>query len=77
MNAILVPSGCIFTRDGHSLVYAERQGRFVPVAVTTGASDGDYTAITKGLQEGERLALNDLGAPAEQEPGAKPKEPRP
>ena len=76
-NAILVPSGCIFTRDGHSLVYAERQGRFVPVAVTTGASDGDYTAITKGLQEGERLALNDLGAPAEQEPGAKPKEPRP
>jgi HlyD family secretion protein len=60
-DVIVVPTGCIFERDGHSIVFAERNGEFVPVSVTTGESSGDYTAITQGLIEGERIALNDLG----------------
>jgi HlyD family secretion protein len=77
-DAILVPTGCLLTRDGRSLVYVERQGKFVPVTVTTGATNGDYTAITKGLREGERLALNDLGAPPKQQTSDKQsKEQRP
>ena len=60
-DVIVVPTGCIFARDGHSIVFGERNGKFVPVSVTTGESNGDYTAITQGLREGERIALNDLG----------------
>jgi len=60
-DVIVVPTGCIFHRDGHSIVFAERDGRFMPISVTTGESNGDYTAITQGLREGERIALNDLG----------------
>lgn len=77
-DAIVVPSGCIFKRDGKTIVYVERHGKFRPVTVTTGATNGDYTAITKGLKEGERLALNDLGAPLEKKnPDQQPKETRP
>jgi len=62
-DAITVPTGCIFKRDGHSVVFAERNGRFTQIPVTLGESNGEYTAVTKGLAEGERIALNDLGAP--------------
>ena len=60
-DVIVVPTGCIFQRDGHSIVFAERGGQFVPVSVTTGESNGNYTAIIEGLSEGETIALNDLG----------------
>jgi RND family efflux transporter MFP subunit len=62
-NVVVVPSGCIFRRDGKSIVFAERNGKFVAVAVTPGESNGDYTAIKSGLKQGERIALNDLGTP--------------
>jgi len=62
-GAITVPTGCIFRRDNHSIVFVQRNGKFAPVSVTVGKSNGDYTAITKGLKAGERIALNDLGAP--------------
>ncbi len=75
-NVIVVPTGCIFHRDGHSIVFAERDGKFVPVSVTTGESNGNYTAITQGLREGERIALNDLGAsPAAEASPAEAREP--
>ena len=75
-NVIVVPTGCIFHRDGGSIVFAQRKGKFVPVSVTTGESNADYTAITHGLEEGERIALNDLGATGEAST-AQPPEPRP
>ncbi len=62
--AIVVPSGCIFPRDGKLIVFVERNGKFTPVSVTAGESNGDYTAIAKGLKAGERIALNDFGVPA-------------
>jgi RND family efflux transporter MFP subunit len=61
-DVVTVPAGCIFARDGRHVVFAERDGRFVQVAVTPGESNGEYTAILKGLKEGEMIALNDLGA---------------
>jgi len=61
-----------FFRHGRqSYVFAERNGRFTRVAVTTGASNGDYTAVKSGVREGERIALNDLGVPATPETPAK------
>lgn len=62
-NAITIPTGCIFKRDGHSVVFVERNGKFVQVPVTLGESNGEYTAITRGVNSGDRIALNDLGAP--------------
>ncbi len=77
-DVIVVPTGCIFRRDGHPMVFAERGGKFAPVAVTLGESNGDYTVITKGLKQGERIALNDLGVTAASATGAgSAKEPRP
>ena len=76
-DAIVVPTGCIFRADGRSIVFAEREGRFVPVSVTIGESTGDYTVITQGIEEGERIALNDLGVIPTGEPSAgEAKEPR-
>jgi HlyD family secretion protein len=72
-GAITVPNGCIFRRDGKSVVFVERGGKFVRTPVTVGESNGEYTAITRGLQAGERIALNDLGAPPPGTPKAKPK----
>lgn len=63
-NAITVPSGCVFRRDGKSIVFAEREGRFVSLPVTVGATNGEYVEIKSGLRAGERIALNDLGASA-------------
>ena len=62
-NALTVPTGCIFEHEGHPVVFAEREGTFVATRVTLGDSNREYTAITKGLKEGDRIALNDLGAP--------------
>jgi RND family efflux transporter MFP subunit len=62
-DVVVVPSGCIFQRDGKHIVYAQRNGRFTAVEVSPGESNGDYTAITSGLAAGERIALNDLGTP--------------
>ena len=39
------------------------------VEVTIGLKDDDYTEITSGLQEGDRLALNVITAATEEEPG--------
>jgi RND family efflux transporter MFP subunit len=63
-DATVVPSGCVFRRDGKSIVFAQRDGRFVSVPVTTGATNGEYIEIKSGLKAGERIALNDLGTPA-------------
>jgi RND family efflux transporter MFP subunit len=63
-DAILVPSGCIFRRDGRSVVFVQRNGAFALAEVRTAESNGEYTAITRGLKAGDRIALNDLGAAA-------------
>ena len=62
-NALTVPTGCIFKHEGHPVVFVEREGAFVPTQVTLGDSNREYTAVTKGLREGDRIALNDLGVP--------------
>ena len=69
-KAIVIPAECIFRRQGKPIVYALRAGRYQAVPVKLGASDGDYTAITSGLQAGERVALNDLASAAAPAPAA-------
>ncbi|GAG53465.1 unnamed protein product, partial [marine sediment metagenome] len=74
-NVITVPAECIFERDDRSVVYVERNGRFRRTVVQVGATSGDYTEITSGLEKGQRVALNDLGATAEAETPARPAKP--
>jgi HlyD family secretion protein len=70
-GAITVPSGCVFHYEGHPVVFVKRNGSFARVEVAVGESNGEYTAITKGLKAGERIALNDLSAAASSETRAK------
>lgn len=70
-GVITVPSGCIFRYKGRPVVFVERDGSFARVEVALGESDGEYTAITRGLKAGQRIALNDLGTTAVSETRAK------
>jgi multidrug efflux pump subunit AcrA (membrane-fusion protein) len=72
-QAIVVPADCVFQRDGGSICYVERGGRYRAERVKRGASNGDYTAILAGLKDGDRVALNDLGT---SQAKARPKEPK-
>jgi RND family efflux transporter MFP subunit len=72
-NAVVVPTSCIFKRDGQTVVFAEHNGRYVRVPVTIGEANAEYTAIERGLKVGDKVALNDLGAtslPKTPAPGA-------
>lgn len=69
-SALVVPTGCIFEHEGRPVVFVERDGAFVPTRVTLGDANREYTAITAGLSEGDRIALNDLGMPPATEAGA-------
>lgn len=58
-DALIVPSGAIFSRDGATVVYViERRG---PVAhpVTIAKRGQEQTAIASGVSEGDRVALQD------------------
>jgi multidrug efflux pump subunit AcrA (membrane-fusion protein) len=69
-RVVTVPAECIFQRDGHAVVYVEANGGYRARRVKPGASNGDYTAIANGLKQGERVALNALGAAAPEAPGS-------
>ena len=67
-DVVTVPAECIFERDGANVVFVERGERYQPVTVKVGESNGDYTAVLEGLQDGQRVALNDLEAGATRAP---------
>jgi len=58
-NAIVVPAECIFRQPKRFVVYVEQEDGYRPVPVKVGDSNGDYTALTSGLQAGQRVALNE------------------
>jgi HlyD family secretion protein len=60
-DVVTVPAECVFEREGGSIVYVERNGQYQERTVEVGTSSGDYTEIVRGLKQGERVALNDLG----------------
>lgn len=56
--ALAVPSGTVIQRNGQSIVFVVEEGKAVQRVVQTGLSDGEYTAITEGLDAGEQLIVS-------------------
>jgi hypothetical protein len=58
-SAIAIPRQAIFDRDGKRIVYRLADGAFQPVAVETGTATVGSISVTKGLSEGDVIALEE------------------
>jgi HlyD family secretion protein len=58
-DVIAVPRQAVFASGGEQVVYARRDGRFVPVPVALGASTAGRIVVTGGLHDGDEIALRD------------------
>jgi HlyD family secretion protein len=61
-DTLVVPDTAVHRRGDGAVVYAEASGRPRETAVTTGAREGGFTEIKKGLHDGERVLIG--AAPA-------------
>ncbi|MCC5980459.1 MAG: HlyD family efflux transporter periplasmic adaptor subunit [Oceanicaulis sp.] len=57
-DAILIPVGALFRRQGQWAVFRVDNGRARLRMVEVGANDGHYAAITAGLEAGERVVVH-------------------
>lgn len=58
-DAIAIPRGAVFEKDGKRVVYRFEGGRFNPAEVTIGRNSLSHVVIEKGLTPGDRIALRD------------------
>jgi HlyD family secretion protein len=58
-NAIMIPSQAQFHDAGQSVAYVLRGGKFVEQPIDVARRSGDQLLIAKGLEAGERVALQD------------------
>ncbi|HEX2685030.1 MAG TPA: HlyD family efflux transporter periplasmic adaptor subunit [Kofleriaceae bacterium] len=58
-NALVVPRQAVFDKDSKTIVYRKAAAGFAPVAVELGAASSGRVVITKGLVEGDVIALRD------------------
>jgi RND family efflux transporter MFP subunit len=58
-GAFSIPRQAIFEKQGKKLVYCKRGGKFVPVAIEIGSSSAGRVVVTKGLKNGDEIALRD------------------
>jgi multidrug efflux pump subunit AcrA (membrane-fusion protein) len=63
-DVIVVPSAAVFSREGGTLVYVLDRGRPVARPVSVARRGQDQTAITSGLNEGERVTLQEPASAA-------------
>lgn len=66
-RAFAIPRQALFEKEGKKLVYRKKNDRFEPVSVTIGSSSAGRVVVTKGLLEGDEIALAD---PTKTEDGA-------
>jgi hypothetical protein len=72
-DAITVPRQAVFEKDGESVVYVLGTRGFEPVEVTLGATGLGRIVVTRGVAEGDVVALRDPSRPAR--PAAEPTPP--
>ncbi len=58
-RAITVPRQALFEKDGKVIVYRRQDGAFKPLRVEIATSSAGRVVITRGLNEGDELALVD------------------
>ena len=59
VDALSVPSEAVHKDGGINFVYVMKDGESIMTTVTTGFSDGVYTAIKSGLNEGDAVLVED------------------
>ncbi len=63
-RATLVPAPSVFARDGRTIVYVLRGGRFEARPIEVARRSSEQVAVARGLKAGERVALKDPTARA-------------
>jgi RND family efflux transporter MFP subunit len=58
-NAVAIPRQALFEKEGKKIVYRRKDKTFEPVEVTIGSSSAGRVVVTKGLQKGDEIALED------------------
>jgi HlyD family secretion protein len=58
-RALAVPRQVIFDKSGKKIVYRKRNGRFEPTEVSISSSSAGRVVVTRGLVQGDELALSD------------------
>lgn len=58
-DAISIPAQALFPKSGQNVAYVWAGGQFEEHSVEVGRRSGDKILITKGLSEGEQIALRD------------------
>jgi multidrug efflux pump subunit AcrA (membrane-fusion protein) len=58
-DAITIPSGAVYHKEGLSVAYVVRGSKFEERTIEEGRRSGDEVMIAKGLRAGERVALRD------------------
>jgi HlyD family secretion protein len=58
-NAIMIPAGALFHKEGQSVAYVLHGSKFDERRIEVERRSGDQLLISKGLQPGERIALQD------------------
>jgi hypothetical protein len=58
-SAFAIPRQALFEKEGKKLVYRRRDGKFEPAVVTIGSSSAGRVVVTKGLIDGDEIALED------------------
>lgn len=54
-DVLRIPASAIFNHDGNSHVFRAEEGRARLTTVATGRSNGLYTVVTSGLEEGDQV----------------------
>jgi HlyD family secretion protein len=58
-KAFAIPRQALFEKEGKKIVYRKRNDKFEPVDVTISTSSAGRVVVTKGLVQGDELALSD------------------
>jgi multidrug efflux pump subunit AcrA (membrane-fusion protein) len=70
-RAFAIPRQALFEKDGKKLVYRREHGKFVPVRVEIATSSAGRVVVTKGLVDGDEIALVDPFAQPFEQPAEK------
>lgn len=54
-----IPRQALFEKEGKKLVYRKRDGKFEPAVVTIGSSSAGRVVVTRGIIDGDEIALED------------------
>lgn len=76
-NALTIPRQALFEKKGKKIVHRWEGGKFHPIEVTIGSVSLGRVVITKGLRDGDRIALSDPTATREREQDKPEGVPRP